>query len=92
LILNQILKIHSENISNERNFRVQYEDDSGDLIVVSDDDDLIAAYDWAESQQDKNLKFKILPNEAIAQKSNLIDDSKKKDTDTNPKPFLQNLV
>jgi hypothetical protein len=53
---------------------------------------LLAAYDWAESQQDKNLKFKILPNEAIAQKSNFIDDSKKKDTDTNPKSFFENLI
>lgn len=73
MILNQILKVQSENISKERNFRVQYEDDSGDTIGVSDDDDLLAAYDWAESQKDKNLKFKILPIDDIAQKSNLKD-------------------
>ena len=42
--------MQSENILKERNFRVQYEDDSGDTIAVSDDDDLLAAYDWAESQ------------------------------------------
>jgi hypothetical protein len=53
---------------------------------------LHAAYDWAESQQDKNLKFKILPNEAIPQKSSLIDDSMKKDTDHNPKSFFENIV
>jgi len=49
MILNQIFKDKSENVSKERNFRVQYEDDCQDMIAVSDDDDLLAAYDWAEN-------------------------------------------
>ena len=47
MIYNQVLK---ENVNySQRNFRVQYEDDCGDKIQVSDDEDLMAAYEWAET-------------------------------------------
>ena len=45
-------------------FAVTYEDDTGDTINLSDDEDLLAAYDVAENHiSNKQLKLKILPRE-----------------------------
>lgn len=47
LILKQIFIEKTEIISKEWNLRVYYEDDCKDMIAVSDEDDLLTAYDWA---------------------------------------------
>lgn len=45
-------------------FAVTYEDDTGDTINLSDDEDLLAAYDVAENHiLNKQLKLKIVPRE-----------------------------
>ena len=40
-------------------YQVQYTDECGDVIAVSDDEDLAAAYEWAETQPTMNLKFNV---------------------------------
>lgn len=42
-------------------YAIQYTDDTGDVINVSDDEDLISAYEVAESALGGNLKFEIRP-------------------------------
>ena len=38
-------------------FQIVYEDETGDIINVSDDEDLLAAYDVAESALGRQLKL-----------------------------------
>jgi hypothetical protein len=40
-------------------FELTYQDDTGDTINVSDDDDLMAAYDVAENFMNRQLKLQI---------------------------------
>jgi len=42
-------------------YAVTYEDDTGDVINVSDDEDLFAAYDVAENCLNRQLKLNIKP-------------------------------
>ena len=46
-------------ISNQ--FAITYKDDTGDVINVSDDEDLFAAYDVAETALGKQLKLQVEP-------------------------------
>lgn len=61
-------------------FTITYEDDGGDIIQVSDDEDLMAAYDVAENFLNRQLKLQIKPDEASAirepQREAQIDSSK----------------
>jgi len=41
--------------------QITYEDDGGDIINVSDDEDLLSAYEIAESSMNGQLKFKVEP-------------------------------
>jgi len=43
------------------NFQIVYQDDTGDIINLSDDEDLLAAYDVAETSLAKQLKLEIKP-------------------------------
>jgi hypothetical protein len=40
-------------------YQVEYTDEQGDVIAVSDDEDLAAAYEWAEMQPTMNLKLTV---------------------------------
>jgi len=40
-------------------YSITYEDDTGDIINVSDDEDLQAAYDVAENSMNRQLKLSI---------------------------------
>jgi len=42
-------------------FTITYKDDTGDIINVSDDEDLFAAYDVAEGSLGGQLKFEVKP-------------------------------
>ena len=42
-------------------FSITYKDDTGDIINVSDDEDLFAAYDVAEGSLGGQLKFEVKP-------------------------------
>ena len=42
--------------------KITYVDDAGDEIAVSDDEDLSAAYDWASTQANKNIKLSVKDN------------------------------
>jgi hypothetical protein len=42
-------------------YKIVYEDETGDIINVSDDEDLLAAYDVAETSLGRQLKLQILP-------------------------------
>lgn len=42
-------------------FQIVYEDETGDIINVSDDEDLLAAYDVAENALGRQLKLQIQP-------------------------------
>jgi hypothetical protein len=42
-------------------YAIQYADETGDIINVSDDEDLLSAYEVAESALGGNLKFEIRP-------------------------------
>ena len=44
-------------------FAVTYEDDQGDTINVSDDEDLTAAYDVAREHLKGRIKFHVRPRE-----------------------------
>jgi len=37
--------------------KIAYVDDAGDEVAVSDDEDLAAAYDWASTQPNANIKL-----------------------------------
>jgi hypothetical protein len=39
--------------------KIAYVDDAGDEVAVSDDEDLAAAYDWASSQPNSNIKLSV---------------------------------
>ena len=39
--------------------KITYVDDAGDEIAVSDDEDLAAAYDWASTQSNRNIKLSV---------------------------------
>jgi lysyl-tRNA synthetase class I len=43
-------------------FKITYVDDAGDEVAVSDDEDLAAAYDWATTQTNKNIKLSVKDN------------------------------
>jgi PB1 domain len=43
--------------SNPRNYQIQYRDAQNDLINVSDDDDLLTAYEIATKELQGNLKL-----------------------------------
>ena len=43
--------------SNPRNYQIQYRDAQNDLINVSDDDDLLTAYEVATKELQGNLKL-----------------------------------
>lgn len=47
-------------------FNVTYEDDTGDVIDISCDDDLMSAYDVAENFLNRQLKLKITKNDRVA--------------------------
>lgn len=40
-------------------FRLTYQDETGDLIDIANDDDLLAAYDVAENFLNRQLKLKV---------------------------------
>lgn len=42
-------------------YQIVYEDDTGDIINLSDDEDLLAAYEVAESSMGRQLKLQIQP-------------------------------
>ena len=42
-------------------YQIVYEDDTGDIINLSDDEDLLAAYEVAETSMGRQLKLKIQP-------------------------------
>ena len=42
-------------------YQIVYEDETGDIINVSDDEDLLAAYDVAETSLGRQLKLQIKP-------------------------------
>lgn len=44
-------------------FQIVYEDDTGDVINLSDDEDLLAAYDVAEATPSRQLKLQIKPRD-----------------------------
>ena len=46
-------------------YSICYEDETGDQINISDDEDLQAAYDLSESTPTKQLKLKINPRDGI---------------------------
>lgn len=53
-----------------RNYSVQYRDGQKDLINVSDDEDLLTAYDVANKELQGNLKFQVtLKQSAVASTS-----------------------
>jgi hypothetical protein len=39
--------------------KISYVDDAGDEVAVSDDEDLYAAYDWASTQPNSNIKLSV---------------------------------
>lgn len=45
--------------ADQSTIKLSYQDDTGDVIGLSDDEDLATAYEWAESMPDKNLKVKV---------------------------------
>ena len=55
----QMSKGEAQQFVKDGQFAITYEDDTGDVINVSDDDDLQSAYEVAESCMNKQLKFKI---------------------------------
>lgn len=42
-------------------YQIVYEDDTGDIINLSDDEDLLAAYEVAETSMGRQLKLQIQP-------------------------------
>jgi hypothetical protein len=62
-------------------YKIVYEDNNGDVINVSDDEDLLTAYDVAQNELGLKLKFNIQPledapvldNKKISQKSDCQD-------------------
>jgi hypothetical protein len=42
--------------------KISYVDDAGDEVAVSDDEDLAAAYDWATTQTNRNVKLSVKDN------------------------------
>ena len=62
-------------------FSITYEDDTGDVINLSDDEDLLAAYDVAETSLNRQLKLNINARECTDQPSSLID--------SNPQPKIK---
>ena len=42
--------------------KISYVDDAGDEVAVSDDEDLAAAYDWASTQTNRNVKLSVKDN------------------------------
>ena len=47
-------------------YALTYKDDTGDIINVSDDEDLHAAYDHAEESLGGKLKFEIKPRQGLS--------------------------
>lgn len=56
----QLLMIKGlEKAVKEGHFRLTYQDETGDLIDIANDDDLLAAYDVAENFLNRQLKLKV---------------------------------
>lgn len=59
------LKNLVEKFFKSADFAIQYTDDAGDVINVSDDEDLLSAYDWLQGQGPVDLKFNIEKREPV---------------------------
>jgi hypothetical protein len=46
--------------------KVTYEDHTGDVIGVSDDEDLLTGFEWADAMPDKTLKLQVTARKANA--------------------------
>ena len=44
--------------------QVTYEDHTGDVIGVSDDEDLLTGFEWADAMPDKTLKLQVTARKA----------------------------
>lgn len=52
-----------EKLISSGNYQITYTDDTGDIINVSDDEDLQAAYEVAESSMGNQLKLNVQPRQ-----------------------------
>lgn len=64
-------------------FQITYTDDTGDVIHVSDDEDLLGAYDAAETCMNRQLRLQIDPREDLGYPS--LDTIPESKTVQNPK-------
>lgn len=55
--------------ASKASYQIEYMDDAGDVIILSDDEDLAAAYEWAETQPANSLKLDVKPKLAPRKKT-----------------------
>ena len=53
-------------------FKIEYTDDAGDVIAVSDDEDLLSAYEWADQQNTTDLKLHVSAKNDVAMQAELM--------------------
>ena len=70
-------------------YALQYQDDTGDIINVSDDEDLYAAYEVAEESLNGQLKLQV-KSRPSAQPVEQIDSFAKEPEAIEPKSFKKN--
>ena len=68
--LMKVVAVHTKDpAASKACYQIEYTDDCGDVIAVSDDEDLAAAYEWAQDQPTANLKLQIKEKLASRKKS-----------------------
>lgn len=87
--LMKVVAVHTKDPSaSKANYSLEYTDDCGDVIAVSDDEDLQAAYEWAETQPTANLKI-MIKDKLAPRKKSFEEDLEKKVTEPMSKLKLE---